>query len=261
MNSKFEALDSHAECRRTSATTRSTTRLCSRECTRLHDEHLARTQQDCCTISRNQQVRQRKEKHFDGIREFGLCGLTQKQCGCPTKSRRNLPKVLPSSSTWDQTHWKDEQLEFSAFFKVSRFVNFSHSSDRFLLPRENLQPTGGGCEQYTHKYSMYRVAQHDHISSREHAWLKSCKAQECTSLYPYNSFNPRVMSHSLPHLTLTTSISSLSPISSTSPIFPTVSPNKPYDSHPINTLRWSTAEWRINTGVSRNSSRPKRSSL
>ena len=31
------------------------------------------------------------------------------------------------------------------------------------------------------------------------------------------------MSHSLPHLTLTTSTSSLSPMSSTSPIFPTVS--------------------------------------
>ena len=28
------------------------------------------------------------------------------------------------------------------------------------------------------------VAQHDHISSREHAWLKSCKAQDCTSLCP-----------------------------------------------------------------------------
>ena len=37
-------------------------------------------------------------------------------------------------------------------------------------------------EQYTHKYSTYRVAQIDHISSREHAWLKSWKAQDCTSL-------------------------------------------------------------------------------
>ena len=38
--------------------------------------------------------------------------------------------------------------------------------------------------------------------------------------------HPHVMSHSLPHLTLTTSTRSLSPISSTSPIFPTVSPHK-----------------------------------
>ena len=29
------------------------------------------------------------------------------------------------------------------------------------------------CEKYTRKYSTYRVAQHDHTSSREHAWLKA----------------------------------------------------------------------------------------
>ena len=57
------------------------------------------------------------------------------------------------------------------------------------------------------------------------------------------------MSRPLPHLTLTTSTSSLSPISSTSPIFPTVSlvHTKPSDSRPMHTLRCSTAEWRINT--------------
>ena len=60
------------------------------------------------------------------------------------------------------------------------------------------------CEQYTHKYSTYRVAQRDHISSREHAWLKSWKAQDCTSLCPKNNCHPRVMPHSSPHLTLTT---------------------------------------------------------
>ena len=70
---------------------------------------------------------------------------------------------------------------------------------------KKLQPTDGRCEQYTHKYSTCRVA------SREHAWLKS----------PSNSCHPRVMSHPLPHQTLTTSTSSLS---LTSPIFATTSP-------------------------------------
>ena len=28
------------------------------------------------------------------------------------------------------------------------------------------------CEQHTHNYNTCRVAQHDHISSRDHAWLK-----------------------------------------------------------------------------------------
>ena len=80
------------------------------------------------------------------------------------------------------------------------------------------------CEQNTHSNSMYRCAQcvttHteqiDHISSREHAWLKSWKAQDCTSLCPKNNCHLRVMSHSLPHLMLTTSTSSLS---LASPIF------------------------------------------
>ena len=80
------------------------------------------------------------------------------------------------------------------------------------------------CGLCTHKCSTYRVAQHDHISSCEHACLKSWEAQDCTSLCPKNKCHPCVMSHPLPHLTLTTSTSSLSPISSTSPIFPMVSP-------------------------------------
>ena len=41
----------------------------------------------------------------------------------------------------------------------------------------------GVCEQHTHKYSTYRVAQHDHISSRVHAWLKT---QNYTSLCSQN---------------------------------------------------------------------------
>ena len=34
------------------------------------------------------------------------------------------------------------------------------------------------CEQYTHKYSTCRVAQHQYNPSREHAWLKSWNAQD-----------------------------------------------------------------------------------
>ena len=83
------------------------------------------------------------------------------------------------------------------------------------------------CEEYTHKYSTYRVAQHDQISSREHAWLKLQSSGLHIFVYPKtNDGHPRAMSHSLPHLTLTTSTRSLSPISSTSPMFPTVSPSQ-----------------------------------
>ena len=40
-----------------------------RECKRVHDEHLARTQQEHRPIHRSQQVRQRKEQQFDGFEE------------------------------------------------------------------------------------------------------------------------------------------------------------------------------------------------
>ena len=51
-------------------------------------------------------------------------------------------------------------------------------------------------------------------------WTTLWKAQDCTSCVFQNNCHPCVMSHSLPHLTLTTSTSSPSPISSISPLFP-----------------------------------------
>ena len=41
-----------------------------RESKRLHDEHLARTQEEYRAILRSQQVRQRKEQQFEGIEEY-----------------------------------------------------------------------------------------------------------------------------------------------------------------------------------------------
>ena len=76
------------------------------------------------------------------------------------------------------------------------------------------------CEQYTHKYSTYSVAQHDHISSPEHAWLK-LEGSGLHIFVSYNNCHPIVVSYSLPHLTLTTSTNSHS---ATSPIFPTIYP-------------------------------------
>ena len=70
-----------------------------------------------------------------------------------------------------------------------------------------------------------RTELHSVITFHHANTLKSCKAQDCTSVCHQNNCRPRVMSHSLPHLTLTTSTSSLSPISSTSHICPTVSPS------------------------------------
>ena len=117
--------------------------------------------------------------------------------------------------------------------------------------RKNFQTTDGGCEQNTHSKSKYRCAQcvtthtgqNDHISSREHARLKI--ARPCvpeTAVICVSCLVP------LPHLTLTTGTSSLSP---TSPIIPDVLSltNKHCESQTIFSLRWSTAEWRIITNL------------
>ena len=80
---------------------------------------------------------------------------------------------------------EDEQLKFSAFSSPDDLCKFVlRVRTGFGCLEKNIQPTDEECEQYTHKYSTYRVAQHDHTSSREHAWLESWKAQDCTSLCP-----------------------------------------------------------------------------
>ena len=118
------------------------------------------------------------------------------------------------------------------------------------------------------RYSTYRVAQHEHISSREHAWLKSWKAQDCTSLCPKK------------HLSSTCCVSFLAaPDTDTDHKhkFPLIhlihlsdnitNTQKTFGTRSIFTLRRFTAEWQINTNphlsqvISTNSSRPKRSSL
>ena len=63
------------------------------KCKPLHDEHLARTQQDYRTILRSQQVRQRKEPQFEGIEEFDYA-VDLKQAGGSTKSRGEICRQL-----------------------------------------------------------------------------------------------------------------------------------------------------------------------
>ena len=72
-----------------------------------------------------------------------------------------------------------------------------------------------------------------HMMARHGTWKATLEAARPTTpiasrrlhiFVSQSSWHPRVMSRSLPHLTLTTSTSSLSP---TSPIFPTPSPSHP----------------------------------
>ena len=84
--------------------------------------------------------------------------------------------------------------------------------------------------------------------AREHAWLKSCKAQDCTSLCPIKQMSSTChVSFSVTpdtdhkHMFSLTHFIHLSNLSDG-----LTSAYKPYDSRPICTLRCSTAEWLIN---------------
>ena len=77
-----------------------------RECKRLHDEHLARTQEEYVTIPRSQHVRQRKGQQFEGIEELDYAVDPKTGWRFYKGSRGNLQTASSSSSNWDRTHRK-----------------------------------------------------------------------------------------------------------------------------------------------------------
>ena len=120
--------------------------------------------------------------------------------------------------------------------------------------REKWVPWYRICEQNTHPNSTHRRAQrvttctekNDHISSREHAWLKSAQAQGCTHrclkknvihvsyLIPCRTWHwPQAQALSLTSLTYLSHALSLTP--------------KSFGARSIFTMRRSTAEWWINS--------------
>ena len=198
-----------------------------RECKRLHDEHLARTQEEYRTIPRNQQTRSEKDKRLRELKNITMQS-TRKQVGGSTEGRGETCRQLRPRqqigiesigrrTVGMHSSWSDDSLKKK-----------SQSWDQFRLTGENFPDYRRECEKNTPSNNMYRCAQcvthteqNDHISSHEHA---SRVAQDCTSFVSQNSCHPRVMFRSMPHLTLTTSASSLSP---TSPVFPRISPSHP----------------------------------
>ena len=77
-----------------------------RECKRLHDEHVARTQQDYRTIPRSQQTRQRKGQGLEGIEEYDYAVDPRTGWRFHKESRGDLPTASSSSTHWDRNNWK-----------------------------------------------------------------------------------------------------------------------------------------------------------
>ena len=85
-----------------------------RECKRLHEQYLGRTQQEYKDIPRRQQIRQRKRQQFEGHED--LDNVVDSSTGwrfyrqsrgnlqmSASGSRPNPQTASSSSSTWDQT--------------------------------------------------------------------------------------------------------------------------------------------------------------
>ena len=133
---------------------------------------------------------------------------------------------------------------------VRRFVNiFLRVSTSFGCLEKKIQTNGGRCEHRTPTQTActdaHSVSQHvlNRMITFHHA---NTRGSRLHSIVCQNSCNPRVMSRSLPHLTLTTSTSSLSP---TSHIFPTFSSShpRPWAHDPFLPCEDSRQSWRIST--------------
>ena len=69
-----------------------------RECKRLHEEHMAKTQQDCRTIPRSQQIRQRQGQAFEGIEEYDYAVDARTGWRFFQVSRGEMPTASSSST-------------------------------------------------------------------------------------------------------------------------------------------------------------------
>ena len=115
-----------------------------RECKRLHDEHLTRTQQEYRPIPRSQQVRQRKEQQFEGSEEFDYVVDPKTGWRFQKESRGCLPTASSSSSHWDRNHWKTSNWDSQHSSRPDDLWKNSQGWDQFRLLGEKTssQPTG-----------------------------------------------------------------------------------------------------------------------
>ena len=77
-----------------------------RESKRLHDEYIARTQQEYRTSPRSQQVRRRKEQAFEGLEEYDYAvdPRTGWRFFKPAQGNLSLSSPSSSSTTWDRNN-------------------------------------------------------------------------------------------------------------------------------------------------------------
>ena len=186
------------------------------KCKRLHDEHLARTQQEYRDIPPSQQTRQRKGNNLKAT-ETLTTSLTRTQVGDSTYSRgetcRHLRRAREPSCK-QLRHRRQRGTKPSgrratgnlSTLQILTRGDFSHSQDRFRLPGKKPPSQPMECVTSTpHKYSTYRVAHS--VITFHHESTRGSRIAHC--LCPSNNCHPRDMSHV--------------PLFASSPIFPLTS--------------------------------------
>ena len=127
-NSKHRILTINAEGPQPPLNQRSDFAQAKRECERLHDEHLAMTQEEYRTIPRSHHIRQRKRTTTGGNEEYDYAVDPETGWRFYKGSRRHdrgaTCKQLRHRRQHETKPVEDEQLEYSVLFTPWRLVNF-----------------------------------------------------------------------------------------------------------------------------------------
>ena len=178
----------HVKCRRTSAATQSTTRLCSSEkrmqtiARRALGKDSARLQNHPSAVNK---FDKEQNKQLEGTEELDYAVAPKTGWRFYKESRGNLPTASSSSSNWDQTQRKTSNWNSQHSSRSDDLRFFSELGPVSVAWRKTSRQPTGSVNSTPTKNSTYRVAQHDHISSREHAWLKL----EGLGLHIFTHFN------------------------------------------------------------------------
>ena len=186
-----------------------------RECKRLHDEHLTRTNKNTEIFLAVTKEDSEKGNNFEGYEDFAYVVDPNKGWRFYRQSRGNCRHLRqarrPTCKQLRHRHRRGTKpsgrrtIGILSILQVLTSADFSHSWDRFrLLGEKNLQPTDGVCEQYSHKHSTYRVA-HSMITFHD-ANTRGSSSRIAHLCVHKSNCHPRVMSHL--------------PLFASSPIFP-----------------------------------------
>ena len=140
-NSKFKALDSYDQCTRTSATTQSTTRLCSSEKRMQTIAWRAPGKDPRRMPNHSSQSTNKTAKNDNNLRATKnmTTQLRPKTCSRfykgsrwnlqtnSSRSQANLHTASLWSSTWDQTHWKTSNWNTKHSSSPDNWCFFSQS--------------------------------------------------------------------------------------------------------------------------------------